>query len=180
MSSSKSGSAAVDQARQVLLSECARSMSAGHFKVRVRITQSASEAVAAGFYFHGSEGWKKQPRQITDQKLVAALVETLDMLVSKGQGDEWLARRRKVSDGNDTDLQFHLDKFESRLGKKLESALDGVLFRDSHDSKKDERRSIRTPKQAAGVKKTAVRAARRTIARRAPAVGNSRQATRRK
>lgn len=180
MSSSKTGSGAVDQARQVLRGECARSMSAGHFTVRVRISQSADEPVAAGFYFHGTDGWKKQPNQITDRKLVQALAETLDMLVSKGQGDEWLVRRHKVSDGHDTDLQFHPDKFEGRLGKKLESALDGMLFRDSHDSKKDKRRSIRTPKQAAGGKKPVVRAGRQTAARKSPPVRISRQASRRK
>lgn len=180
MSSSKDGSGAVDQARQVLRSECARSMSAGHFTVRVRVTQTGGKPVAAGFYFHGADGWKKQPDRITDRKLVQALAETLDMLVSRGQGDEWLVCRHKVSDGHDTDLQFHPAKFEGRRGKKLESALDGMLFRDSHDSKKDERRSIRTPKQAAGGKKTSVRAGRQTTARKTPAVRNSRQAPRRK
>jgi hypothetical protein len=152
MSSSKTGSGAVDQARQLLRKECARSMSAGHFTVRVRIVQSAGEAVEAGFYFHGADGWQKQPERITDRKLAQALAETLDMLVSKGQGDEWLARRHKVSDGHDTDLQFHPDKFEGRLGDKLDSVLDGLLFRDSHDSKKDERHSIRTPRPATGRK----------------------------
>lgn len=180
MSSSKTGSGAVDQARQLLRKECARGMSAGHFTVRIRIVQSAGEAVEAGFYFHGVDGWQKQPERITDRKLVQALAETLDMLVSKGQGDEWLVRRHKVSDGHDTDLQFHPDKFEGRLGKKLESVLEGLLFRDSHDSKKDKRRSIRTPKQAAGGKKTAVRAGRQAPPRKSPAARTSRQASRRK
>jgi hypothetical protein len=152
MSSSKTDSGAVDQARLVLRKECARSMSAGLFTVRVRITESAGEAAEAGFYFHGVDGWKKQPERITDRKLVRALAETLDMLVSKGQGDEWSARRHKVSDGHDTDLQFHHEKFEGRLGDKLDSVLDGLLFRDSHDSKKDERHSIRTPRPATGHK----------------------------
>jgi len=152
MSSSKKGSAAVDQARQLLRSECARSMSAGHYTVRVRITQSGGEAVGAAFFFHGGKGWKKQPERITDRKLVEGLAETLEMLVSKKHGDECLVRRQKAASGHDTDLQFHPEKFAGRLGAKLESALDGVLFRDSHDSKKDARRSIRTPQGATGRK----------------------------
>ena len=152
MSSSRAGSVAVDQARQLVRSECARSMRAGHFTVRVRIMQSAGEPVEAGFYLRGADGWQKQPEHITDRELVHALAETLDMLVSKGQGDEWLVHRHVVSDGYDTDLQFHPDKFEGRLGDQLDSALDGLLFRDSHDSKKDLRRSIRTPRQPTGRK----------------------------
>lgn len=180
MSSAKKGSVAVDQARQLLRSECARSMSAGHYTVRVRITQTNGEPVGAGFYFHGPKGWKKQPEQITDRKLVQGLAETLEMLVTKEHGDECLVRRSKASDGYDTDLQFHPDRFANRLGAKLESVLEGVLFRDSHDSKKDKRSSIRTPKQAAGRKASAGRTPRQAAGRKGSSIRAPRQGTGRK
>jgi hypothetical protein len=144
MSSATSGSSAVDKARALLCQVFARMVNAGSTAVRTRIVQSSGEPVEAWFYAHSDDGWQKDPGGVTDRELVRALHESLEMLASKKHGDEWSARQQSSGDWLDTDIQFHRDKLEKRGGKKLESALMGLLFRDSHDSKKDVRRSIRT------------------------------------
>lgn len=148
MSSAKAGSRAVDEARQVICREFARMLNAGTFTVRVRVAHSGDGAAEAWFYAHRSRGWRKEPDAITDPELVSAITETLDMLASRQHTDEWSVRRNKSRAYDDTDVQFHREKLEHRLGAKLGSALAGVLFRDSHDSKKDKRHAIRTPRSA--------------------------------
>jgi hypothetical protein len=147
MSSAKTGSLAVDQARQFLCREFARSMNAGNFTVRVRIARLSTGPVAAWFYSHRDDGWHKEPESVTDRELVVALDETLDMLASRGHCDEWLSRRHKAADHCDTDLQFHREKLEGHLGDNLEWLLTGLLFRDNHESKKDVRHSVRVPRR---------------------------------
>jgi hypothetical protein len=146
MSSAKTGSLAIDQARQFLCREIARSMNAGKFSVRVRIARLSTGPVAAWFYSHRDDGWHKEAESVTDRELVIALDETLDMLASKGHCDEWLSRRHRAADHSDTDLQFHREKLDAQLGERLESVLAGLLFRDGHESKKDVRHAIRTPR----------------------------------
>jgi hypothetical protein len=146
MSSSRAGSRAVDEARQALCREVARCINSGSFTVRVRVTTSADRPIAARIEAHHGDGWKKQFAWSGDPALVLALDETLAMLASTKHRDEWSAERRAHSDGYELDLQFHPEKFKDRLGSNLESVLTGLLFRDSHDSKKDSRRSIRTPR----------------------------------
>lgn len=148
MSSAKAGSLAVDQARQLLCREFARMLNAGTFTARVRIAHSSDGPAEAWFYAHRSRGWRKEPDAITDPELVSSIKETLDMLASREHTDEWSIRRHENPAYDDTDVQFHREKLEHRLGEKLESALAGVLFRDSHDSKKDKRHAIRTPRSA--------------------------------
>lgn len=144
MSSTKSGSSAVDQARQLMCRAFARMVNAGSYTVRTRIVHSAGKPTEAWFYAHSDTGWHKEPDGVTSHELVRALEEEAQLLASKGHGDEWSVKVHSSADSHDTDLQFHRDKLEQRVGQKLESALMGLLFRDSHDSKKDVRRSIRT------------------------------------
>lgn len=146
MSSAKAESRAVDEARQLICREFARMINAGTSTTRVRIVRAGGEPTEAWFYSHGDEGWHKEPGGITDQKLVRALEQTLEMLASREHTDEWSARTQASSDYHDTDVRFHREKIDSRLGKQLESALTGLLFRDSHDAKKDKRHAIRTPR----------------------------------
>jgi hypothetical protein len=119
-------------------------VNSGSVAVRTRIVQSCGEPVEVWFYAHSSDGWRKEPGGVTDRELVQALHATLEMLASKEHGDEWSAKQQSSADCYDTDIQFHRDKLQQRSGKKLESTLMGLLFRGSHDSKKDVRRSIRT------------------------------------
>ncbi|MBI3862585.1 MAG: hypothetical protein HY290_11900 [Planctomycetia bacterium] len=91
---------------------------------------------------------------ITDPRLVQALEEALAMLASKRHADEWSARRHSSPDHDDVDLQFHRDKLEDRSGEQIESLLAGLLFRDRHDSKKDKRQAIRTPRPATAQSKS--------------------------
>lgn len=146
MSSTKTGSSEVDQARELLCRVFAQMLNAGSFTVHTRIVKSSDKSTEAWFYAHRDDGWQKEPEGVTDRELVRALQEAVAMLASKGHADEWSAKQHSSADCQDTDLQFHRDKLEDRIGKKLESALMGLLFRDSHDSKKDIRRSIRTPR----------------------------------
>jgi hypothetical protein len=148
MSSALAGNPLVDKARQILCAEIARCMRDKRFSVRVRIAENGGQAAEVLFYSHGDHGWQKESQPITDQVLVAAMNETLEMLASKQHHDAWSARRQSHSDINDTDLQFHADKLQGHLGDTLEADLMGLLFRDQHDSKKDSRRNIRTPKPA--------------------------------
>ena len=148
MSSANAGNPLADQARQILCDEIARCLREKRFSVRVRIAESDGKPVEACFYSHGEHGWQKESQPITDRPLVGAMHETLEMLASKEHHDEWSARRQSHSDGHDTDLQFHADKLTGHIGDKLEATLMGLLFRDQHDSKKDSRRAIRTPRPA--------------------------------
>jgi hypothetical protein len=142
--SSKKGSAAIDRARETLCREFARMLRSGAFTLRSRIVRRGAEPVEAWFYAHRDDGWEKQSASIAEPALVQAIEETLDMLASKGHADEWSSKRHVVADHQDTDFQFHREKLQEHLGDQLESAIAGLLFRDSHDSKKDVRRSIRT------------------------------------
>jgi hypothetical protein len=146
MSSARLQSASVDKARQLISREFARLLNAGNYLVRVRIVRIGDEPAEAWFYAHHDNDWHKESGGITDRALVLALVETLEMLATKEHADEWSARKRASADYHDTEVKFHSDKLKSRLGGKLESALAGLLFRDAHDSKKDKRRAIRTPR----------------------------------
>lgn len=146
MSSTKEGSPDIDQARELLCRTFARMVNAGSVTVRTRIVLSDQEPVEAWFYAHGGDGWQKDPEGVTGRELVRALQEATEMLASKGDGDEWSVKQHSSADCHDTDIQFHREKIQHRVGRKLESALMGLLFRDAHDSKKDVRRSIRTPR----------------------------------
>lgn len=173
MPSSKAGSPAVDGARQALCRELAGCMNAGAYVIRVRIVRPESASAEGHFYAHSGKGWRKRPEKLDDHQVVAALEETLDMLGSKPHCDEWSIRRESHADRRDTELQFHPEKIKPHLGPKLESALYGLLFRDHHDSKKDVRRSIRTPRPgqnrgpAPAARKVAAKGARRPAARAA-------------
>ena len=146
MTSTKNSSEGIDRAREVLCRELARIVNAGSFTTRTRIVHLSDEPVEAWFYAHRDNGWQKEPGSITDRVLVRALRETLTMLASKGHTDEWSVKQHISGGSHDTDIQFHREKLKDRVGEKLESVLAGLLFRDSHDSKQDVRRSIRTPR----------------------------------
>jgi hypothetical protein len=146
MSSAKAESLAVDEARQLICREFARLLNSGNFVVRVRIVVTEGQPAEAWFYSHRDNDWHKESAAITERTLVQALAETLDMLATREHADEWLARKRISADYHDTEMKFHRDKLESRLGAKLASVLEGLLFHDSHNSKKDKRRNIRTPR----------------------------------
>src|SRR5579872_1301232 len=118
-------------------------LNTGSFSVRVRLVTAPNRAATAWFYSHRSDGWHKERNPITHPQLVQAIEATLNMLVSKERTNQWSARRHASSDFHDFDLQFHRHKLECHLGDQLESALAGMLFRDAHDSTKDDRRSIR-------------------------------------
>jgi hypothetical protein len=145
MSSSKSGSLVIDDARLALCHELAGCINAGSFAVRIRRVNSGDRP-AALFLAHRPTGWRKRRRRIDEPALILALDEALATLAAV-QHDDWSVQRRAHADGYDVDLHFHPQKLTGRLGSSLEVYLSGVLFRDSHDSKKDSRRSIRTPRQ---------------------------------
>jgi hypothetical protein len=146
MSSAKAESLAVDEARQLICREFARLLKNGNSMVRVRVVKTGGSPSEAWFYAHRDNDWRKEPGGVTDRALVQALAETLEMVATREHADEWSARKRTSADYHDTEVKFHRDKLGSRLGAKLESVLAGLLFRDSHDSKKDKRHAIRTPR----------------------------------
>lgn len=149
MSSANAASARIDEARQVIGREFARMLNGGRFHVRVRVLRKDGASTAAWFYSHHDEGWHKEPEEITDRELLAAIEETLEMLVSREHADAWSTHRHTTADFQDTDVRFHGEKLVDRMGDKLESVLTGILFHDSHDSSKDKRRNIRTPHRGA-------------------------------
>jgi hypothetical protein len=146
MGSAKAENLAVDDARQWICREFARLLNAGNFVARVRIVQTGGEPSEAWLYAHRDNDWHKESPALTDRTLVKALAETLDTLAIREHADEWLARKRVSADYQDIEMKFHREKLETRLGAKLESVLSGILFHDSHDSRKDKRRNIRTPR----------------------------------
>lgn len=149
MSSSKTGAIAVDQARVELCRWLAKSLNGGLFHVRVRFPLVNGVPGEAWFYVHRDNTWHKETEIITDAPLVEALAEETDLLASKGHADEWSVRQNSAHDWKETDLQFHREPLADHLGKKLESYLMGLLFRDRHDSRQDRRQHLRngpTPK----------------------------------
>jgi hypothetical protein len=149
MSSAKAESLAVDEARRIICHQFARMLNAGSFTVRVRVAHNGDSAGVL-FYSHSDEGWQKESDALTERTLVLAVEETLEMLASKKHADEWSARQQASADHRDIDVQFHREKLEHHLGARLESTLAGLLFGDLHDSKKDKRRGIRTPRGGKG------------------------------
>jgi hypothetical protein len=150
MSTKNAGSPAIDRARQLLCNEITRAMRERGFLIRVRVTRAEGRPAEARFYSHGEHGWQTESQPITDRELVCALDETLEMLSSQAHHDAWSARRQSHADGYDVELKFHPDKLIGRLGDELNSVLVGILFRDQHDSKKDARHAIRTPRPGRG------------------------------
>lgn len=142
--SSRQGSPFVDQARRLVCRVLARTIESGSMALRIRLEQSAGEPVHAWFYAHSEAGWEKQPDDVTDHGLLEAILEEMDLLTSKGHGDEWSCRDHTSGTHRDLDLHVHPEKFQGQDLKSLESAVMGLLFRDGHDSKKDVRRRIRT------------------------------------
>ena len=136
-------SAAIDQARELLCRVIARVVNTGSYTVRLRIVQKSGEPAEVWFYAHRNDGWQKEPDNVTDPVLARAMHETVDMLYSRGHGDDWSLRQHVSSDYRDTDIKFHREKLQDRLGEKLDDRLTGLLFRDTHDSKQDSRRAIR-------------------------------------
>jgi hypothetical protein len=116
----------------------------------VRINTRNGQASEARFYSHGEQGWQSESEPVTSIPLLRGIEETLAMLASKGHSDEWNIRHNLHADGHETDLRFHREKLAASLGDGLAKVLDGILFRDQHDSRKDSRRSIRTPRAANG------------------------------
>lgn len=143
MSAHANTDAAIDKAREMLSRIVARIVKEGSSMMRLRVVQRSGEPVEAWFYAHHDDGWRKEPDVVADPELARALHETAEMLASHEHGDDWSLRQHAAADHRDTELKFHREKLEGRLGAKLESAISGLLFRDSHDSKKDSRRAIR-------------------------------------
>lgn len=137
--------AAVDQAREILCRELARILRGGALTARARVILAEGRPAEARFYAHQRNEWEIQPEKITSVELAGALQAALEMLASKGHHDAYSARQNAAADYRDTDFQFHRDALHD-LGDKLESELNGILFRDRHDSKKDVRRSIHSPR----------------------------------
>ena len=135
----------VDAARETICRELAGCLRAGSSTMRVRIVKSKGEPAGAWFYSHARNGWQKRPEHVTDREIMMSLDETVGMLISTGHADEWSIQRHEHSDGYDADLRLRMEKLKDHLSAGLESALYGLLFRDQHASKKDARRSIRTP-----------------------------------
>jgi hypothetical protein len=153
MSSSKAGAAAVDEARHEICRRFAEMLNAGAYRVRVRLSERDGKGAEAWFYMHRNNAWTKAPGAVAAPSLVAAIEEEMDLLASKQHGDECSTRQNKSADWKETDVRFHRDKLEPRLGKNLESYLMGVLFRDEHASKKDRRRPILRGGRRMGAKK---------------------------
>jgi len=134
---------AVDQARETLCREFAHVLSAGAFTVRTRVLMNKGEPVGVCFYGHQNNGWQIQPGRIAGVALASAIHSTLEMLASAEHHDAWSVKQDSVADHHDTDIQFHKHDWQNLSKRELESEVNGLLFRDRHDSKKDVRRSIR-------------------------------------
>jgi hypothetical protein len=147
MSSAKSASQSVDEARDRICHEFARMLNSGAWTVRIRIATMPEGNNEVWFYSHRANLWRKEPDRVTDPELVLAIEETVEMLATRERADEWTIRRHDSHDVHDFVVRFHRGKLEQRLGANLESALEGLLFRDGHDSKRDKRRAIRTPRR---------------------------------
>ena len=148
MNSTNAADVMVDEARLVICHRFAEMLNAGSSSLRVRINLVGG-GPEAWFYSHDDHGWHKSDGTITDPPLVQAIEEALNMLASQQHSNGWSAWKHKNPDYRDIDVHFHRDTFSHRLGDQLEFELAGLLFRDRHDSRKDERHAIRPPRPAA-------------------------------
>jgi hypothetical protein len=148
MNSASAAEVMVDEARSIICHRFAQMLNGGSNSLRVRIICSANKP-EAWFYSHDGTGWHKSEGAIVDAPLVQAIEEALNMVASQQHSDGWSAWKHKSRDHHDIDVHFHRDAFAHRLGNQLEFELAGLLFRDRHDSRKDERHAIRPPRPAA-------------------------------
>jgi hypothetical protein len=146
MQSTDISNAAMDQARDVLCTEFARMLQSGASTVRVRVVLAGGAPIEAYFYAHRNRRWEIQPDKVTSPELSAAIAATLESLTSHEHHDAWSTKAHAAADYHETDFHFHRDELQTRPGESLVSEMNGLLFRDRHDSKKDIRRSIRTPR----------------------------------
>lgn len=136
-------SAQADTARELVCLVFASLVEAGAGSVRVRIVLEKGLPVKAWFYSYMNHEWHKSARLVTDPGLAAAILEQMEILVSKQQGDAWHCRRHGAADLVDTDVVFHADKVVEHLGAGLGPFLEGMLFRGTHDSGQDRRQALR-------------------------------------
>lgn len=139
----KTSDKAMDAARETLCQEFGRLIGEGAMTVRARVLMQNGEPVEVCFYGHQKKGWQLRPLKINERGLAAAIHATLEDLASTEHHDAWSVKQDAASDHHDTDIQFHREELQQLSENELKSRLNGLLFRDSHDSKKDVRRSIR-------------------------------------
>lgn len=143
MSSSKTGAAAVDEARTEMCRRFAGLMNAGSYQVRVRLPLADGKPSEAWFYGHRDNTWHKESDIIKNAALVAAIAEEVDLLASKKHSDDWSVRQNSARDWKEIEIKFQREPLAEHLGNKLASFLLGLLFHDPHDSKKDRREQVR-------------------------------------
>lgn len=135
----------LEEARELLVREVTSRIARSENEVRVRIHWSG-QPDHVWFYSRYDNQWVKEPHVVDEPALAAAMNEILTILVSRGKTDELSVRSTRKYDLADTDLQFDSDWLEKHRGPHLESYVSGVLFRDTHASVHDRRRSVRIPR----------------------------------
>ncbi|MCY2967852.1 MAG: hypothetical protein NT069_30195 [Planctomycetota bacterium] len=136
MSHSTSG---VDATQHLICEVFASLLDAGASQVRVRVVLKQGAPTNAWFYSYVNHDWHKAARMVTDPVQAAAVKEQMEFIGTKGQGEAWHCRQHGAADIADTDIAFHSEKIHEHLGTALPSLLLGMLFRDNHDSRDDNR-----------------------------------------
>jgi len=108
--------------------------------MRIRLHQPLG---AAWFYEHHHNTWHKQDVVLENLALVQMVLQELALLASKPHGDLLQVTRHTGTDWQETEFQFPKAEIERHLDDNLETYLDGLLFRDRHDSRQDARRRVR-------------------------------------
>lgn len=141
MSSFRTESSRVDEARDWICRVSADLLQEGVSQVRVRIATPDGPSPQAWVYRRLHNQWERTHYTLEGHELVLAVRDVLGMLATHPPADAWQVHRTASADLEDTDLQFDRIAVAAHQGDKLVSWVSGILFKDVRSSGQDRRRS---------------------------------------
>ena len=133
----------VDDVRATICRKFAEMLHEGAAHTRVRISKPHGNPEEVWFYAHREGRWVKEPGVVSVPELAAAAEGELEHLAQRGATDSYVIRSHTANDFCDADFQFQREWIEANTDvQKLDSLLQGVLFRDGHALGQTGRRSI--------------------------------------
>ncbi|MEX1229194.1 MAG: hypothetical protein WEB58_03065 [Planctomycetaceae bacterium] len=129
----------VDRARHALCDRICDSFREGAVSVRIR---RDTQPAAVWFYEKQERAWKKRGEAIDDARMIEAIDQELENLVTRKQDSTLNIRKSSKPDWTAVDVSFHVDALRDHL-KTLESYVYGVLFYKHPDHEHDIRQRVR-------------------------------------
>lgn len=131
----------IDAARRWIVSSCAALLNEGVYKIRVRLIEPKGDPVHASIYQHVDNRWTQTSYSVDGREVTTAVQTVSRMLASHPPTDSWHVRHSIADDFEDIDLQFYREAVKAHAGTNMLSWVTGLLFKDTHASRQDRRRS---------------------------------------